>query len=442
MVTKRNLVIGLVICAAFFIIIQFYLLYRAPSLNSPDDVNRHSHSYNIIKDFVNHCKGANVACILVDQQVLKALATEKPSDTCTFFCWSHIYTFAIRDLDFQSFNLTMLPKLKASGYDVLMSISERFEKDQPTHVHLRYRNKQAIHLVVLHDQGKWWWYGSDLGMESGIDFTKHDGAMDKFDFEPEINIDGLQVFVPNHMAKFMAMYADSLFIPCNKARAEMFHKNFSRDTSNEANEFREAAANALKLIKSRLDAYGIPFWLSSGTLLGWFRQCDFIPYSIDVDVGVFIKDHTSDLLKELQASALRLDHKFGKVSDSLQYTFDIGKVKLDIFFFYEDKVIKKYWNGGTDYSTGEKFKYWFDKFTLCWTEFYDMKVRVPCDTELYIKANYGPDWFKPVKHWEWNKSPPNVVPNGEWEDDELDEVIQLWDKKGERIELEWVREEL
>lgn len=71
-------------------------------------------------------------------------------------------------------------------------------------------------------------------------------------------------------------------------------------------------------------------------------------------------------------------------------------------------------------------RYLFPKFTLCWTEFVDIKVHVPCETVDYIEANYGKAWKIPVKTWDWKSSPPNVQPNGVWPISEWDEVIQLY----------------
>ena len=71
------------------------------------------------------------------------------------------------------------------------------------------------------------------------------------------------------------------------------------------------------------------------------------------------------------------------------------------------------------------FRYIFPKFSLSWTEFLGLKVRVPYPSLPYIEANYGVNWSEPVKHWEWNKSPPNVRENGYWPKEEWDEVIQI-----------------
>ena len=72
-------------------------------------------------------------------------------------------------------------------------------------------------------------------------------------------------------------------------------------------------------------------------------------------------------------------------------------------------------------------RYIFPKFNLCWTFFLNMKVRVPCDTVSYIKANYGENWFEQRKEWDWKSSPSNVQPNGRWIDSEFSEIIQKFD---------------
>ena len=73
------------------------------------------------------------------------------------------------------------------------------------------------------------------------------------------------------------------------------------------------------------------------------------------------------------------------------------------------------------------FRYIFPNFSLCWTEFLGMKVRVPCETQAYIEANYGRSWAVPIKQWDWKKSPPNVIENGKWGEKDLPEVIQFFE---------------
>ena len=71
-------------------------------------------------------------------------------------------------------------------------------------------------------------------------------------------------------------------------------------------------------------------------------------------------------------------------------------------------------------------RYIFPKFDICWTDFLQMKIRIPCQTETYLVANYGPNWFEPVTKWDWKKSPSNVFDNGMWPKEEWKNVIQVF----------------
>ncbi len=48
---------------------------------------------------------------------------------------------------------------------------------------------------------------------------------------------------------------------------------------------------------------------------GWFRQCDIIPYSRDVDLGMFIADYDVRLIAAMQKHRLPITHLFGKVRE-------------------------------------------------------------------------------------------------------------------------------
>ena len=74
----------------------------------------------------------------------------------------------------------------------------------------------------------------------------------------------------------------------------------------------------------------------SGTLLGWYRQCDVITYSGDVDFGIFIHEYDARLIAEFQRAGLELLHLFGKTTDSFELSFAFADMKLDLFFFYRE----------------------------------------------------------------------------------------------------------
>lgn len=119
----------------------------------------------------------------------------------------------------------------------------------------------------------------------------------------------------------------------------------------QAQRFRVMGQALLSSVATVFHALGIRFWLSSGTLLGWsvswtnlnlkkrglatkltssfaerlhprYRQCDFIPYSKDVDIAMFASDYDPGMLGPLLAAGLVLTHKFGTVEDGLELSLE------------------------------------------------------------------------------------------------------------------------
>ena len=73
------------------------------------------------------------------------------------------------------------------------------------------------------------------------------------------------------------------------------------------------------------DALGIRFWINSGTLLGWLRQCGWIGHALDVDVGVFADEYTEELIPAMQKAGLRISHRFGVLNDSFELSFEVSR---------------------------------------------------------------------------------------------------------------------
>jgi len=223
------------------------------------------------------------------------------------------------------------------------------------------------------------------------------------------------------------------YIPCTSTAIQIASQKQLNNNNNQEDAFDREATQIVKLAKQGLDSLGIRFWINSGTLLGWLRECSFIGHSKDVDIGVLASDFTPDSVDEmvsiLAALGLRLSHRFGLLSDSFELSFQTTSgLKLDIFFFYKnDTNLNKrfFWNGGTQARTGRKFKYTFPVFKgLCWASLKGLYVRIPCNTETFVEANYGREWRTPVTEWDWKASPSNVNPNGVWNSQLWQQVIQ------------------
>ena len=242
-------------------------------------------------------------------------------------------------------------------------------------------------------------------------------------------IDGLVLAVPRPASEFTKPVGEYLeFIECNRTQAELFDEMYSPSQTDLqlTHAFRVKVKKILSTVKNVLDKLGVEFWLSSGTLLGYFRQCDVIYYSKDVDIGIKIENLKPNLIEYLQMADLQLIHQFGQPNDSFEVSFRNEDIKLDIFFFYLDHQTGHTWSGGTDTSNCDKTKYLFAPFGLCWTEFLGRLFRIPCPTLPYIEANYGKNgsWFKPSKEWHWKHSPPNAIFNGRWPESQWSQVIR------------------
>ncbi|XP_014239779.1 fukutin-like isoform X1 [Cimex lectularius] len=232
---------------------------------------------------------------------------------------------------------------------------------------------------------------------------------------------------PKHYSRYLEDFKHSQFVPCNSSRALLFQRKFEHaaELTTSAIRFKHRAWKLLTVVRTVFDNLSIPFWLSSGTCLGYYRQCSIIPYTKDVDIGVFASNYSDRIISALEKQDIKLMLWLGELEDSLELSFrDKYGIKLDIFFFYDNG--RNMWNGGTQVRTGKKFKYLFPRFELCWTLFLTIKVRVPCDTESYIRANYGPNWFFPQVTWDWKSSPYNVKENGYWPKEKLPFVIKTY----------------
>ncbi|XP_074053678.1 ribitol-5-phosphate transferase FKTN isoform X2 [Macrotis lagotis] len=457
---NKNVILALLtLTSSVFLLFQLYYYkhYISPKNGAGlsgakgNKVGHNNAQWRAVKKFLKLASNQDLPVFLIDPLVLEVINRDfeqvKNSSygsvsECKYFCAKRDFTtFALMDhllkneenwfqiaerMGFQCLKIQSKdPRL--DGIDYLSGT------EIPLHYILKLTT-HAIHLVIFYERsGNYLWHGQ-LRLKGHSDrkfvpfrklqYGHYPGAFDRPELL-QVSVDGLDVQIPKDLNHFLEEVPHSRFIECRFKEARTFFQKYHDDITVEAVLFQKNAKTLLHLAATTLKDLGVRFWLSSGTCLGWYRQCSIIPYSKDVDLGIFIQDYTSDIITAFQNVGLSLKHKFGKVEDSFELSFQ-GKddVKLDIFFFYEET--DHMWNGGTQAKSGKKFKYLFPKFTLCWAEFVEIKVRVPCETINYVEANYGKTWMIPVKTWDWKSSPPNVQPNGIWPVAEWDDVIQLY----------------
>ena len=479
---RKSLLFGFVLISVVFLLVQLLSSFQLWSSQifgdqANDNNNLYKGDFKLaesITDLVQSCRESlQVDCVLVEEDLLisyvfhqtallggggkvqsvpkkdRSLASSS-SRSCGILCGKVSASFFV---DGDSFSIATNKDVVDHFQNVLISkgftaFKEERSDDRELSVEKRTTKQQLVYNLFLtrgetfllvsfgySRYGRWWTNECNYATVAPlIDdkwrtylnnsmFCSHQRLVKVFKNKLAM-IDDVEVSIPEDIPAFTESVRLGVYTPCDLKNARDFYSKFGFQSDPDSDSFRAKAAQLLSLASRVLSDLTVPFWLSSGTCLGWYRQCGFIPHSKDVDIGIWIKHYKPELVQAFLDRGLKLKHQFGKVEDSFELSFTLHNLKLDIFFFYEDDTLM--WNGGTQARTGKKFKYIFPKFALCWTHLSGLTVRVPCPALPYVQANYGSSWNVLVKHWDWKSSPPNVRENGEWPAHERHQVIQVY----------------
>lgn len=178
-----------------------------------------------------------------------------------------------------------------------------------------------------------------------------------------------------------------------------------------------AAPQRQTVVRNLIDAgevlrsLGIDFWLTDGTLLGYFREGDLIEHDLDADLGLSIGDYSDDIIPSFKRVGFDLKYVLGEKKRGLELSFIRDGVKVDLFFFYRESG--RLWHGAwRGFDKGRRrnlIKYYYEPFELKEVEFLGGRFNIPADTEKYVETKYGKDWRTPVRDWDWAMGPANAV---------------------------------
>ena len=173
----------------------------------------------------------------------------------------------------------------------------------------------------------------------------------------------------------------------------------------------------LQAFSSALNEAGIKFWIDYGTLLGYYRDHDFIGHDNDLDSGAFIED--TDRVKDvLEKRGFRLVRYYRtEDGDGIEhcYAFEDSSMTIDVFFYKkEDESVKCICYYPLKNYPVEKHLFEEIPFT-CYTVtspfkglkkvvFKDSEVYIPVNTDEYLKANYGDNYMTPDPNYNASSS--------------------------------------
>ncbi|GFQ75697.1 fukutin [Trichonephila clavata] len=313
----------------------------------------------------------------------------------------------------------------------------------------------TIHIVEFLDMTNYLWHSalppdlcSLLPDKKYIHFTRNDSIFETFVAIP-MN-DNYKISVPSNAMRFLHQMKSSKFLPCRPILQPQEKHPRENDIP-----------FIIKEMKRIFHPHLMDFWLTSGTLLGWFRECGVISYTTDVDFGMWAADVSDmeDLIQIIKKNyTLKLKGRFGLfimssdhlvppiplvglqgrrevnslyglmlslfVEEALEITFDYNNLRIDLFFFYDE--------GNQTYVVAhfsEKYSYVkviYPPFSLCSADLLGEKVLVPCDTKKIITTEYGPNWTERVREWDWTSSFYNKGPEIHWDSDRKKKVYQFF----------------
>ena len=186
--------------------------------------------------------------------------------------------------------------------------------------------------------------------------------------------------------------------------------------------FKKEASSVLQKFCTALNEDNIVFWLEFGTLLGYYREHDFIHHDSDIDTGAYLKDaeQVRAALKKHGFERVRFYHVLGEDGFEECYKHIDYQTTIDVFYFREDGNVL-YCNTFLPLRDMNKKKY-VNKEIPCQvkridvpncgyieTEFKGNKVYVPSDCELYLKMHYGNNFMIPNPNFSSRKEARNIV---------------------------------
>jgi len=153
-------------------------------------------------------------------------------------------------------------------------------------------------------------------------------------------------------------------------------------------------------VKEVLDKAKVPFWIDFGTLLGFYRQGDFLETDPDMDIGV--KREDQDKVKNVVSELEKIGKVITRVDRADKYYLAGYKVYRDDFWL----DIAFFWNCDGKWilpiSEWPKVMVFKEEYynNLVDIEIKGVKFKMPEKIEEYMVLHYGEDWRRPFKKGE------------------------------------------
>ncbi|AME08891.1 MULTISPECIES: LicD family protein [Gemella] len=162
---------------------------------------------------------------------------------------------------------------------------------------------------------------------------------------------------------------------------------------------------------SKLKDYSL--WLDFGTLLGYYRENDFISHDLDMDFGILIPnlEEFYKIEKTLLQKGLAKTKEFYYDEKLVELSYDYKGLNVD-FIVYErqgnslnSKTIFYMKNSLGKPTRLEVYDYSLPFSELKKVDFKGIDIKVPDNAKEYLSALYGKDFEIPNTNYNWKGNP-------------------------------------
>lgn len=182
--------------------------------------------------------------------------------------------------------------------------------------------------------------------------------------------------------------------------------------------FKKEGEILLKQFSSALNKDGIPYWLEFGTLLGYYREHDFIKHDCDLDFGVYLGD-AERVRKALEKAGFKRILQFRASDGGLEECYKLNHTTLDVFYFRSEGN-KLYCNtfSPCHHTLKDKFsrkkpcfvkKIYIPNNGFTSMSYKGCTVNVPMDIKAHLEMHYGKSFMIPNPKFDYKKEATNIV---------------------------------
>jgi phosphorylcholine metabolism protein LicD len=176
----------------------------------------------------------------------------------------------------------------------------------------------------------------------------------------------------------------------------------------------DEAIDILKILDKIFRETETRYWITCGTLLGFYRSGRLISHDGDLDLCVHKNDLNGLLIRKLLNNGFKVNRVLGRLDDGFELTLSHGLIKVDIMIFYPMEK-----GGGYVSVYSEKIddsylkhNYVYRDFDVIERKYYEVNLFTPKNVDDYLSQQYGLDYMIPKKEWFFNSSPLNIEHEG------------------------------